>query len=208
MFISPQKGVSDDFWATIERDQALTAEERGILDTLAAERYKLGEDIVLCKKMLQLLEMAVKRRDAAIAAGRGTAKDLCGYDIRLDTVCVFHQFAAFLSSPEGEAIFRNSRLDAPTPGASDLPSDQGDVVDPLTGGMCIKKKCKPHAGWNAIMTKDVRHSIKQLTVEAKEKLGREGRVRDCAASRYKRKQTENNTVIVHAPGSEMDVDEP
>ncbi|KAK3336647.1 hypothetical protein B0T19DRAFT_396375 [Cercophora scortea] len=196
-------GVSDVFWQTVNLDEVLTSEEREILRRSAAERYALGEEIGLCQKMLQLLDMALKRRDAAIAAGKGSAKETCGYDWRLDTVDVTAQFAAFLKSPAGETIFKTGRLDAPdAPQSPTLRAGFGNfapdaaAVDPLTAGMCTKKKCKPHLAWATILGKSVKHSIKELAAQAREKLDLEARVRDSAAGRFRRKVHENNTVTV------------
>ncbi|KXX79263.1 Set1 complex component spp1 [Madurella mycetomatis] len=210
-----------DFWdLPTSHQSALTPEERHLLSQSATHRYQLGEEIVLCKKMLQLIDMALKRREAAIAAGRGTAKDLCGYDFRLDTVGTTHQFALFIQSPHGEAIFKAGRLDPPSssPSSSSSPQDMmsngataaeegGD--DPLTAGMCAKKKCKPHNGWSAILTKTVKHDMKELAAQAKEKLDAEQRIRDGAAVRFRRKMKERNGVIVYGDdmgSEEMDVD--
>ncbi|KAK3372002.1 hypothetical protein B0H63DRAFT_496729 [Podospora didyma] len=213
-------GVPKDFWETVDCNRALTDEERHMLETSAAERYALGEEMVLCKKMLQLLEMATKRREAAIAAGRGTTKDLCGYDIRLDTIGVAHQFSVFLQSPQGEAIFKAGRLDAPSPSelaaaTAAVATNNNEITrtggaggyengikeaDPLTAGMCIKKKCKPHAQWGVILTKDVRHAIKELAAQAKEKLDTEERVRESAASRFARKSRESSSAVTVCRG--------
>jgi COMPASS component SPP1 len=62
--------------------------------------------------------------------------------------------------------------------------------------MCTRKKCKPHGGWNALLTKHVKHQMKELAREAKEKLDGEQRVRESAAGRFVRKKYENNTVRV------------
>ena len=67
--------------------------------------------------------------------------------------------------------------------------------------MCLKKKCKPHMGWSGVLTKSVKHHIRDLTAEARQKLAGEARVRDSAAARYRRKQREKSHVIV------FDVDE-
>ena len=221
-----------DFWDLPSSASALTPEEREALAQSAAERYQLGEEIVLCKKMLQLVEMALKRREAAVAAGRGTAKELCGYDYRLDSVGATHQFARFIQSPEGEAIFRAGRLEAPAPapapeaetetaepgheghggpehadhdnrgGGGGGGGDDGGGApdDPLTAGMCTKKKCKPHHGWGAVLTRAVKHDMKELAAQAKEKLDAEQRVRDGAASRFCRRMKERNGVIVIGGG--------
>ncbi|EGZ77463.1 hypothetical protein NEUTE2DRAFT_100394 [Neurospora tetrasperma FGSC 2509] len=229
-------GVPPNFWNTADLSVVLTPEERSILDRSAADRYALGEEIGLCKKMLQLLDMAVKRREAAIMAGKGTAKDLCGYDTRLDTVGAIHAFSVFLKSDEGEAIFKRGRMDAPTDllallsesavhiksehededdeqDGDDEEDEEGSVngvngwdrrngingvpkIDPLTAGMCTKKKCKPHSGWMGILSKNVKHTMKELAAEAKEKLDTETRVRASAAGRHRRKMKEDNRVVV------------
>ncbi|GAB1311694.1 Set1 complex component spp1 [Madurella fahalii] len=213
-----------NFWdLPTSHQSALTPEERHLLSQSATHRYQLGEEIVLCKKMLQLIDMALKRREAAIAAGRGTAKDLCGYDFRLDTVGTTHQFALFIQSPRGEAIFKAGRLDPPgpppplpsSPSSRDNPMINGTAGaeeggdDPLTAGMCAKKKCKPHNGWSAILTKTVKHDMKELAAQAKEKLDAEQRIRDGAAVRFRRKMKERNGVVVYGEGTgpeEMDLD--
>ncbi len=210
-------GVPRDFWDKAEPKEVFTEEESNFLGASASDRYTLGEEIVLCKKMLQLIDMAAKRREGAIAAGKGFTKDLCGYDYRLDTVGVSHAFSQFIQSPAGEAVFKSGRLEMPNPpesgtgdsnghGPNDgsnatkaaaIPPgfgcDKGDL-DPDTAGMCTRKKCKPHGGWNAMLTKHVKHQMKELAREAKDKLDGEERVRGSAAGRFVRKKYENNTV--------------
>lgn len=182
---------------------------------------------MLCKKMLQLVDMALRRREAAIAAsaplGKGQAlgKDFCGYDNRLDTVGAPAAFAAFARSPAAEAIFRAGRLDAPPPDPTSSPTaDPGDggndgkdnngsssssSAAAATAGMCTKKKCKPHMQWSGILTKMVKHQIKELAAQAKEKLAVEERVRHAGAVRYRRRLKENNSVTVVGSDSEMEV---
>ncbi|KAL1884225.1 hypothetical protein VTK73DRAFT_5361 [Phialemonium thermophilum] len=213
--------VPADFWDTVPAHEVLSEEERALLSRSAQERHRLGEEIVLCKKMLQLIDMAVKRREAAIAAYSSLAaannksqqaplgKDFCGYDTRLDSVGVTHAFAAFVKSPLGEAIFRAGKLDAPTSltestaaeGSPEVIRDAGDAV---TAGMCTKKKCKPHMQWASVLTKTVKHQIKELAALAKEKLDAEARVRDCAAVRYRRRLRENHAVTIFESDTEME----
>ncbi|KAK5662913.1 hypothetical protein OQA88_6325 [Cercophora sp. LCS_1] len=182
-------GVPPDFWEKRPPSSSpLTAEEDRILSASAATRLALGEEIILCQKMLQLIDMALKRREQAIAAGKGSAKDFCGYDMRLDEVGVKAPFQAFLQTPEGEAAFKAGKLDTP------LQMAEGE--DPLTAGMCTKKKCKPHVGWSAILTKNVKHSIKELTSQAQKMLNRERMIRESAAERSQMQRRENNTVEV------------
>lgn len=147
--------------------------------------------------MLQLLDMASKRRDLALSSGSAT-KDLCGYDPRLDTVGTAIQFRAFFQSPHGESIFSAGKL-------GPLPSDYWvcpplDTVagddDALMAGMCARKKCKPHGGWNALLVKNVRHRMKELAAQARELASMEERVRRSAAGRFQRRGVEENTVEV------------
>ncbi|KAH8885695.1 hypothetical protein GQ53DRAFT_785401 [Thozetella sp. PMI_491] len=215
--------VPPNFWDTVDSKEALTEEESGILRTSAAERYSLGEEIVLCKKMLQLMDMAAARREAAVAAGKGSAKDLCGYDFRLDDVGVTAQFSRFIASPDGEAIFKAGKLDKPAhapysaeDGANPAPDGTirgmpaagfgcaEDGFDPVTAGMCTRKKCKPHHGWNNMLTKHIKHNMKELAREAKEKLDAEERIRGAATGRFVRKKYENNSVRVFHSDDEGD----
>ena len=195
----PPFSTPSTFWDQPASAQALTPEEQTLLTTSATARYQLGEEIVLCKKMLQLIDMALAQREAAVAAGKGTAKDLCGYDLRLDTVSATHPFALFLASPQGDAIFRAGRLDAlPTSTATttkEVPAASGGDAADFTN-MCPKKKCKPHNGWSAILTKSVRHDMKELAAQAKEMVDAEQRVRDGAAGRFGRRIKERNGVVV------------
>lgn len=267
MLTNIHTGVPPNFWQTADLSVVLTPEERSILDRSAADRHALGEEIGLCKKMLQLLDMAYKRREAAIHAGKGTAKDLCGYDTRLDTVGAIRAFSVFLKTDEGEAVFsaaadKKGRLEPPLDmlpllakqarqqqvrikqeDGEDNPVDMRDMdeehdnddeedgsmvdgvnggggrhkngvkeagvddgkLDPLTVGMCTKKKCKTHSGWFGILSKNVKHIMKELAADAKEKLDTETRVRANAAGRYRRKMKEDNRVVVlyHSSEEEM-----
>lgn len=75
-------------------------------------RFSAAKEIMLCKKMLQVLEMAKKRKDDAVKAGVFT-EDLCSYDGRLEEWGVQGQkyrFERFLNSPEGEEIMRTGKL--------------------------------------------------------------------------------------------------
>jgi hypothetical protein len=160
--------------------------------------------------MLQLIELAIARREAAIAAGiPGITKDICGYDTRLDTVGAAHQFSLFLQSPQGQSIFSTRSLDNPpyvtttiknpeddTPAATSSNSAETAAgQDPRTAGMCLRKKCKPHNGWGALLTKTVRHDIRELALQIRELLEAEQRVRDGAAGRFMRRMKERNEVI-------------
>ncbi|KAK4042516.1 Set1 complex component spp1 [Parachaetomium inaequale] len=208
----PPFSTPPNFWDQPSSARALTPEEQALLTTSAAARYQLGEEIVLCKKMLQLVDLALKQREAAIAAGKGTAKDLCGYDARLDSVGATHQFALFLQTAQGEAIFKTGHLlnnttipngttNGTTPNGSnpdEPPSSAGTSIinsDPDYPHMCPKKKCKPHNGWSAILAKSVKHDMKELAAQAKEMLDAEQRVRDGAAGRFRRRIGEGNGVV-------------
>jgi len=199
-----------NFWETPISAQALTPEEYAELTASAETRSRLSEQIALCRQMLQLIELAIARREAAIAAGiPGITKDICGYDTRLDTVGAAHQFSLFLQSPQGQSIFSTRSLDNPpyvtttiknpeddTPAATSSNSAETAAgQDPRTAGMCLRKKCKPHNGWGALLTKTVRHDIRELALQIRELLEAEQRVRDGAAGRFMRRMKERNEVI-------------
>lgn len=168
--------------------------------------------------------MASERRKRIIdAAGPGGKdKDLCGYDYHLDAVGATAAFASFAKSPRGAAIFAAGRIDAPdapppstdgAPGAAPVelqppPPPPAAWDDGITWAglpprtpdardwVCRAKRCKPHMAWYSGMGRGVRHTIKQLAAEAKEKLEAEAQVRECAAVRFRRKVRENNWVEV------------
>ncbi len=193
----------------------LSDEEQAFLQGSATERLALGNEIVQYKKMLQLIDWANQRRQAAIEAGR-FVKETCGYDRRLDTVSVRHQFAAWLDTPEGQATFKLGRLEAPPPLPSDAEAQgqgQGQGTGTGTGtgtgsgpgpggsgggggaaaaAICEKKRCKPHAGWYKILTSAVRVLIKETATAAADKLEAEEVMRREAGVRYERRQLENN----------------
>lgn len=178
----------------------LTPEEQNFLSASAADRYALAEEIVLNKKMQQLLDVANERRKAAIAAGQFD-KDTCGYDARLDLVGSPAEFALFVKSPQGEAIYKsNSLAGEATWTEEQLAALQAKAAEDAkewtlaTAGMCDRRRCKPHASWYNIFTKSTRHLIKELARQAKEKLDAETRVREAAATRYFRSRHERTAV--------------
>lgn len=201
--------VPSEFWSKVDHEVVLTPEEQSFLSASAADRYALAEEIVLNKKMQQLLDLANERRKAAISIGL-VDKDTCGYDMRLDLVGCPVEFAQFVRSAQGEAIYRANSL----AGESTWTEEQlramrqrlaeaeghaaGDVrsrdVNMATAGMCDRRRCKPHASWYNIFTKSTRHIIKELARQAKEKLDAETRVREAAATRYFRRRHERTAV--------------
>ncbi|KAI5860717.1 hypothetical protein GGS23DRAFT_599235 [Durotheca rogersii] len=165
------------------RPGVLSDEEQAFLQSSAAERLALGNEIVQYKKMMQLIDWANQRRQLAIEAGKFT-KESCGYDWRLDTVSVRYQFAAWLETPEGQATFKAGKLDAPLD-----PDLQGD---PAIRGACEKKRCKPHTGWYKLLMSAVRTLIKETATAAANKLDAEDVMRQEAETRFERRQLENN----------------
>lgn len=150
--------------------------------------------------MQQLLDLANERRKAAIAASLFD-KDTCGYDVRLDLVGCPVEFAQFVKSAQGEAIYKNNNIAADgswTEEQLQRLKDEALAADkdwnPDTAGMCDRRRCKPHASWYNIFTKSTRHIIKELARQAKEKLDAETRVRDAAATRYFRRKHESTSV--------------
>ncbi|PTB64735.1 hypothetical protein BBK36DRAFT_1123637 [Trichoderma citrinoviride] len=160
-----------------------TEEEREYLDRKAKARFKLAEETLLCQKMIALVEMVQERRRAAISAGR-IAEDICGYDQRLDSIGARDAFAAFVKSPEGEAIFQASKVDDP--------QGEGDEVR----GMCERKRCKIHSGWHKMLLLSVKYQIKEMADQAAE-VGEDERIlREAAEERWRRRQAERNWVEV------------
>lgn len=133
--------------------------------------------------MITLVELVQERRRAAISAGL-FAEDICGYDQRLDTICARDAFAAFVKSPEGEAIFQASKVGDPL--------GEGDEVR----GMCERKRCKIHSGWHKMLVLAVKYQIKELADQAAE-VGEDERIlREAAEERWRRRQAEQNWVEV------------
>lgn len=170
--------------ATEERlAQILTEEEKDYLDKKAHARFKLAEETLLCQKMITLVELVQERRRAAISAGL-FAEDICGYDQRLDTIGARDAFAAFVKSPEGEAIFQASKVEDPL--------GEGDEVR----GMCERKRCKIHSGWHKMLVLAVKYQIKEMADQAAE-VGEDERIlREAAEERWRRRQAEQNWVEV------------
>ncbi|KAK2048446.1 PHD-finger domain-containing protein [Colletotrichum somersetense] len=159
----------------------LTEEEVDILKTSAAERYKMGEEVVLCQKMLQLLDWANDRRKALVAS-KHLDDAACGYDHRLDQVGVVGPFANWLASDEGKEVFQAGSLDV----GGRLAGDDRNI--------CDKKRCKAHQGWFSIHTRDVRYQMKLLAMDANKRLDKERLIKQSAAERKLRKDAENNYV--------------
>lgn len=186
-------GNVEGLWANglPTRPGVLSDEEQAFLQTSAAERLALGNDIVQYKKMMQLLDWASQRRQAAIELGRFT-KDSCGYDERLDVVSVKYPFVAWAETAEGQAVFAAGQLGPPPPPPP--PGDNNGDADAAVRGMCEKKRCKPHNGWYKILMGAVRVLVKETTAEAAEKLEAEATLRQESEARYERRQLENNWV--------------
>ncbi|KAJ4160657.1 hypothetical protein NW754_003776 [Fusarium falciforme] len=161
----------------------LSEEEKEFLENAAAARFHLAEETLLCHKMLTLLDLAHSRRQAAISAGH-FKEDICGYDQRLDTISARDAFAAFAKSPEGEAIFKASKLGDPL-------GEDDDVR-----GMCERKRCKIHSGWYKMLSLGIKYQIRELASQAGEVGEEEKVVRQAAKERWRRKRSEKNWVQV------------
>ncbi|KAF5027496.1 hypothetical protein F66182_391 [Fusarium sp. NRRL 66182] len=190
----PKVGNGDEQENQQDASMYLSGEEKAFLENAAAARFHLAEETVLCHKMLTLLELAYERRQAAINAGRFKAKDdICGYDQRLDTIGARDSFEAFAKSPEGEAIFKASKLEDPL--------GEGDQVR----GMCERKRCKIHDGkisgskidgWYKMLSVGIKHQIREMATQANEIGEEEKVVRQAAKERWRRKRSEKNWVEV------------
>ncbi|KYK58023.1 Set1 complex component spp1 [Drechmeria coniospora] len=161
----------------------LSDEEKVLLKESYDGRLQLGEETQLCHKMLTLVELAQARRRAAITAGL-FGEDICGYDSRLDTVSARDAFAAYAKSEEGDATFRASALTDPL----------GE--DHAVRGMCEKKRCKVHSGWQKMLPLGIKHQVRELAKQAAEAGEEEKVMREAAAERWRRKQAEKNWVEV------------
>lgn len=162
----------------------LSEEEKAFLESAANARFHLAEETLLCGKMLNLIEFAQERHRAAVASGRFSGEDICGYDQRLDTVCARDSFAAFVKSPDGEAVFKAGKLSDPL----------GE--DDQARGMCERKRCKVHLGWQKMLVLGIKHQIREMAAEAEEVAEKERVMREAASERYRRKKAENNWVQV------------
>lgn len=165
----------------------MTDEQKAFLDSAASMRYQLAEETLLCDHMLTLVELAQKRRRAVIDAGR-ISEDTCGYDDRLDTICARDAFAAFAKSPEGERILKDKHLGPP------VAPEGGD--DDIARGMCERKRCKAHSGWQKMLAFGIKYQIRELAEQAAEVGEDERVVREAAAERWQRKKAESNWVEV------------
>ncbi|EFY96126.1 hypothetical protein MHUMG1_01132 [Metarhizium humberi] len=178
---------SDDSTNGIEAEgddalsKLLSDEEQKVLDEAAKARFELAEETLLCHKMFTLIELAQERRRAAITDGR-FGDDICGYDSRLDAVSARDVFSAFIKSPEGEEVFKNSKLDDPL----------GE--DDMVRGMCERKRCKTHSGWQKMLPLGVKHHIREMAGQAAEVEEEEQIVRKAVVERWKRRQAESNWV--------------
>lgn len=146
-------------------------------------RVQIESETLLCHKMLTVIEMAQARRRAAITEGH-FGDDICGYDQRLDTISARDAFAAYTKSAEGETAFSAGRLDDPL--------GDGDEVR----GMCERKRCKPHGGWQKALPLGIRNQIREMAAQSEVVEAEERIVREAAAERWKRKQAENNWVEI------------
>lgn len=164
--IGPKEDLSD----------ILTEEEKSVLSGAENTRVRLVEETLLCHKMLTLIELAQERRKAVINSGR-LGDDICGYDPRLDTISARDAFAAFAKSPEGEAMFKASKLTE-------------------TESVCERKRCKVHSAWQKMLTLGVKYQIREMAGQAAEVTEGERIVRQAAGERWRRKKAESNYVEV------------
>ena len=145
----------------------------------------MAQETVLCNHMRTLVELAMKRHRLGVKAGR-LPKNSCGYDRRLDTVTAPNAFAAFIKTPEGEAILKNKSLSGGVDG-----SDDDDLR-----GMCEVRPCKAHREWAKILMHGVKCQIREMVRQSAEIDDEEGVVREAAKERWKRKMAENNWVEI------------
>lgn len=160
----------------------MSDEEKAFLDNASKARLQLAEESALCDKMLTLVELAQEHRRAAITAGR-FGEDICGYDSRLDTISARDAFAAYASSAEGQATFKESTL-----------GGDGLSPDEAFKGMCERKRCKVHSGWHKMLPLGIKYQIREMANQAAEWEEKESIMREGASERWKRRQAEKNWV--------------
>ncbi|KAL5598954.1 hypothetical protein BROUX41_003727 [Berkeleyomyces rouxiae] len=186
-------------------DEYLSSEEQSLLAQSSADRAALATEVELCRKMLTLVDRVTERHRAAVTSGFIT-NDICGYDSRLDCVCVQAAFAVFLSTQEGEASFAQDELQPPLGELAAVAAIE-EENDPdhrhATAGMCDKKRCKAHQGWAAMFHKAVKNQIRQLTNQIADLLSDEEVIRSAALERYGRKKVEKNWVEVVGTGAHI-----
>lgn len=177
-----------DFW-TNPPPNLLTPEQEDFLSTSLAKRQELGEEMLLYKNMLELINIAIERRDTAISSpSTPYNKDVCGYDVRLDHIGTPHQFSLFLQTDSAAKIFKSGKLeDMDEEEQAKWLKGEDATSGNYKGGMCTRKKCPPHRQWRDILVKSVKYDVRELTRKAKERLDGEQRVRDAAAGRWFRK---------------------
>ncbi|PHH82286.1 hypothetical protein CDD82_6466 [Ophiocordyceps australis] len=188
LFKPPFSGAEPDEESKEEMDdfvsKILSDEEKKVVQDAVTTRKRLGQEKRLYNDMMLLVENAQERRRAAIAAGR-FSDDICGYDSRLDTVLARDAFAAYIESADGIAAL--SLCDAAKTGQ--------ELQVPLEG-VCDRKRCKGHSGWQKMFPLSIKHQIRDLDKRAAAVAAEEKVVREAAVERWKRKQTENNWVQV------------
>lgn len=163
--------------------ELMSEEERAYIDLAASKKKQLEEEAAMCNNMLKLIELTQDRRRAAIAAGK-IGEDICGYDQRLDAVSARDVFNAYFNSPEGQTAFETSKLGDPL--------GEGNE----TRGMCERKRCKPHSGWQKLLVVGIKNQIREMTEQAEEVREEEKVVRDAAGERLRRRMAEGNRVEV------------
>lgn len=141
--------------------------------------------------MLTLVELAQKRRRSVIDAGR-FGEDICAYDHRLDTISARDAFAAFVKSPDGETILKTKQLGVPLRGKA--PDGNDDDDGNIARGMCERKRCKAHAGWQKMLVFGIKYQMREMASQAAEVSEEERVVREAAGERRRRKKAENNWV--------------
>jgi chitin synthase len=196
------------------RADAAAADAQTTAQEAIEQAEKTGDDLNIVPE--SFIPAAQERKELAEAqAGADTDKDEGGIPFPSTTTTTTKKRKAKKRKPTTTTTTNPSSQSPPTaPPPSQPPTAASTTTIANTSGtdpdyphMCPKKKCKPHNGWSAILTKTVRHDMKELAAQAKEMLDAEQRVRDGAAGRWGRRRKEGNCVVGLWGGGGGDLEE-
>lgn len=148
----------------------ITAAEEEEINTLDQQKKKLESQIESYKNQQKLFVMIRERALAASDHPDIDEKAVCGYDNRL--AFNEHEFAHWLSTPEGQSAFSSGILgprtaETKTIGARIGGSGKEKEVPDALNNICTKsmKGCARHKGWRAIHGQDYAQMMANLQKE-------------------------------------------
>jgi len=183
----------------------ITPEEQEELASIELKKTNIKSQIEGYKKQQKLLVMIHERAQAAAKHPDVDEKSVCGYDNRL--AFNEHEFAHWLSTPEGQSAFETGKLGprtAETKGIGARVFSEGEkpkslakeVPDELNN-ICLKsmKSCVRHKGWRIIHGQDYAAMSAGLTKELERLERKAGEIVEDAETREAmREYNKHNTV--------------